>query len=600
MKIRLLAAGCFVGLCIHVDAIEWHVHPEAAAGGDGSKTKPFASLAAAVAAMPGAAAEPTVIRLAPGTHRVESALEITPAHTRGKPLLINGGGKAAISGGRRLTEWTPSGQRWTHRLAGAAVRELFVNGERRARARLPKTGWFRVDEALPDKRSGFTTQTDLPPSDGAELLFLHDWSISRVPVESIRGRLLKTKGPIGFPAAHFVIDHFEPHPRFCLENDGMFLTEPGTWCSRSTGGNQIITYIPREGETPGNTVFEIPSATQLLRVTGTAELPVRDIRFEGITFEHCRFDLPPSGYAEGQATKHVPRDVPAGSGDPHGQWKFIPWAIEVKRAVAVEFKQCRFRNMGGGGVLLGTATQSCGLENCRIEDISGNGIGIGEGAERTSADGRPWWQTHAGETATLNRIVDCLIERCGAQFHGAVGIWVGLAKDTRILRNEVRNLPYTGISVGWMWNPTPTPCSGNLVEGNHIHHVMQMLSDGGGIYTLGLQPGTVLRDNLIHDVPLNTGRAESNGMFLDEGSSGFLIEKNLIHGTDRSPLRFHKAGKITVSGNQWQLSQGIPPLRFNATDPAVVDAKDNSELGPAALGPAVKAWCERHPPPAVP
>jgi hypothetical protein len=129
---------------------------------------------------------------------------------------------------------------------------------------------------------------------------------------------------------------------------------------------------------------------------------------------------------------------------------------------------------------------------------------------------------------------------------------------------------------------------------------MQLLSDGGGIYTLGLQPGTILRENLIHDVPLNAGRSESNGMFLDEGSSGFLIEENLIHGTDRSPLRFHKAEKITVRGNSWLLPQGIPPLRFNATDPALIDARDNPELQADALAAAVSAWKEKHPAAPVP
>ena len=439
-----------------------------------------------------------------------------------------------------------------------------------------------------------------PPATGAELLFLHDWSISRVPVESIQDRLLKTTGPIGFPAAHYVIDHYEKHPRFCLEDDESFLSEPGTWCNRRLSASQTILYIPRDGETDDNTILEIPVATQLLRVTGTAAHPLRDVRFEGITFEHCRFDLPPSGYAEGQATKHVPRDVPPGGGDPLGQWKFVPWAIEVTHAEKIVFSKCRIRNMGGGGISLGTATRSCALENCHVDGISGNGIGIGEGAERKASDGRPWYHADPSEAAASNRVENSLIENCGAQFHGAVGIWVGLAKDTRIRRNEVRQLPYTGISVGWRWNPAPTPCGGNLVEGNHIHHVMQMLSDGGGIYTLGQQPGTILRDNLIHDVPLNTGRAESNGMFLDEGSSGFLIEGNLIHGTDRSPLRFHKAGNLTVTGNQWRLPPQIPPLRFNATDPALIDAKANSELTPAAMAARVAKWKTRHPAPEVP
>jgi hypothetical protein len=113
-----------------------------------------------------------------------------------------------------------------------------------------------------------------------------------------------------------------------------------------------------------------------------------------------------------------------------------------------------------------------------------------------------------------------------------------LARDTRIANNEIANHPYTGVSVGWMWNPTATPAGGNIVSQNHIHHVMQVLSDGGGIYTLGRQPGTRLVENVIHDVPLNVGRAEPNGMFLDEGSDQIEIVGNVIYGTDRSPLRY--------------------------------------------------------------
>jgi hypothetical protein len=592
MKILMGVAGCFLTIS-GLHAIDWHVVPEGAAGGDGSAGKPFISLQAAMDALPAAPSEALVLKMAPGTYRIGEALQISPAHLRGRPLRIEGGGKAVISGGRRLTEWTIENGRWNHRLEGVAVCELFVNGKRAARSRFPKAGWARVAEALPDKRSGFTAQDDLPPAKSAELLFLHDWSISRIPVASIEGRLLKTSGPIGFPAAHFVIDHYEKHPRFCLEDDVSFLTEPGTWCNQPT--SQTLTYLPRPGETLENTVFEIPIATQVLRVSGSKGEPLRDLRFDGIAFEHCRFDLPPSGYAEGQATKHVPRDAAPGNGDPHGQWKFVPWAITVEHAENVVFHQCRIRSMGGGGILLGTDTRSCVVQHGHIADISGNGIGIGEGGERRGPDGRSWQQAAPEEAATGNRVEHCLVEHCGQQFHGAVGIWVGLAKDSRIVRNEVRHHPYTGISVGWMWNPNPSPCGGNIVEGNHIHHVMQLLSDGGGIYTLGRQPGTRLRDNLIHDVPLNSGRAESNGMFLDEGSSEFLIENNLIYGTDRSPLRFHKARKITVRGNHWTLPEGTPPLRFNATDPAVVDAADNTAIAPGAMETQAKEWLARHP-----
>jgi hypothetical protein len=118
---------------------------------------------------------------------------------------------------------------------------------------------------------------------------------------------------------------------------------------------------------------------------------------------------------------------------------------------------------------------------------------------------------------------------------------------------------------------------------------MQVLSDGGGIYTLGLQPGSALRGNWIHDVPLNAGRAESNGMFLDEGTTDFVVEDNLIHDIERSPLRFHRATTNLVRRNTLVVGKGIPMVRYNRTKPEDVTKESNRVLkaGDDALGDAV-------------
>jgi len=102
------------------------------------------------------------------------------------------------------------------------------------------------------------------------------------------------------------------------------------------------------------------------------------------------------------------------------------------------------------------------------------------------------------------------------------------------------------------------------------HHVElafseRELSDGGGIYTLGFQPGTILRNNHIHDVSVNAGRAESNGIFMDEGTTGLLVESNYIHDIARSPVRFHQAGRNLLRRNTLRPGENIPPLRFNST-----------------------------------
>ena len=67
---------------------------------------------------------------------------------------------------------------------------------------------------------------------------------------------------------------------------------------------------------------------------------------------------------------------------------------------------------------------------------------------------------------------------------------------------------------------------------------------------LGLQPGSQLINNNIHDVKINAGRAESNGMFLDEGTTNVLVANNLIYNIAKSPLRFHKATTNLVKGNR--------------------------------------------------
>jgi hypothetical protein len=155
---------------------------------------------------------------------------------------------------------------------------------------------------------------------------------------------------------------------------------------------QQINYIPRGGETE-NTTLEIPAPPSFCASPARHRPnPQRCALFDGITFEHCRFDLPPSGYAEGQATKHVPRDVPPGSGDPHGQWKFVPWAIEVSYAKQVIFSQCRIRNMGGGGILLGPATVPARLKIAISTTSPAMASGSVKGAERRASDGRPWYQ----------------------------------------------------------------------------------------------------------------------------------------------------------------------------------------------------------------
>jgi hypothetical protein len=130
--------------------------------------------------------------------------------------------------------------------------------------------------------------------------------------------------------------------------------------------------------------------------------------------------------------------------------------------------------------------------------------------------------TNTVDGVRFNRIFNNQIFNCGREYYGAVGVWLGLTEGTVLSHNYIHNLPYTGISAGWRWDSYPTACSSNVVEFNQVDHVMQLLGDGAGIYTLGNQRGSVLRGNVVQN-------SRSGGLYFDEGSNGWLVESNYVN-----------------------------------------------------------------------
>ncbi len=556
-----------------------YVAPDRAVAGDGSKEHPYHSIHEALRRVAAAKHEPKTgveIVLLPGIHRIKTPIEITSAHVPSKGRLALRGsrkGETVISGGIRLKDWQVTADgRWKTKIPPEVVRsglprELFCGDQRRPRARHPNRGYLRIGKAFPDKRSGFTFRRGDLPTDyggGGELVFLHDWSTSRIRVAEVDhgASKLTVAHPIGAQAPHYRIDHFEPHPRYFLENHPSFLDQPGEWIVDSDG---VLTYYPRPGETPEQTELTIPVARRLVSVHGKDGSPVANVELLDLTFVHAAWPLPERGFAASQACSYESR----GPDGPRGR-SFVPAAVVFELATGCRIAGCRIAHLGGSGVELGSRTTDCVLEDSVLEDISGNGVNLAEGRTRRVGNGQ-WWRAAPEQVAKRNVVRYNRITGCGRQFFGAVAIWCGLGAEMRIHHNEIAHHPYTGVSLGWMWNPSPTPARGNIVSDNHIHHVMQILSDGGGIYTLGHQPGTRLLRNVIHDVPVNAGRAESNGMFLDEGSDRIEIGRNTIYHTARSPLRFHRARQMWVHDNLLVIPHSkTPAYRYNATDPKTI------------------------------
>ncbi len=397
--------------------------------------------------------------------------------------------------------------------------------------------------------------------------------MSRVAIQSIdrATHTVTLANPVGAPHDFFRMDGFEPHPRYFLENSPKFLDAANEFVVAAD--SWTVSLNLGDGVSPVTSRVVAPTLPELIRIRGTAGHPVRGIRFVGLQFRHTSCPIPDGGYAGIQASFFERRgsasleatgsDAASESGNER-----LPAAVDFAMAEDCRVESCEFRQLGGGGIYLNEFANKIEIAHCKFNDIGGCGIMIGETWSRSAADG-------TSLACRGNVVRDCSVSECGTILLGSVGVWIGIARDTLIADNSISDLPYTGISVGWQWDAVPTGCASNQIRGNHIQRVMLQLSDGGGIYTLGRQPGTILSGNRIHDIPLNAGRAESNGIFMDEGSCDILVAENEIFDVARSPIRFHKAQADTIRKNRLSTSSGADAFRFNATDPTTLDFEDN-------------------------
>ena len=549
-----LAAWC---ACSVVDlgapAVALHVALHGDDEQSGDRDRPFGSLARAQRAVRELRARghegPVTVVLHDGVYELDAALELGAADsgTAAGPTTFAAAPDAdvVLSGGSRLRGWreTRPGL-WQVTLPEVAAgrwffRQLTVDGRRARRARWPDDGVARL-RSVDEHATGFSFDRTPPPGDlaaqRAELVVLENWSVTRGAVADRAGDRITTATPMGW-IGHGTATTASPGKAAWLENARELLTQPGEWSLDPRTGE--LSYLALPGEDPSaQTVVVAPRLEQLVRVAGSRGAPARHLRFEGLRFAHTAFPLPAVGYREIQAAHY---------GTTLGAPTFVqPVALGCRYAEDVRVSGCRFTNLGASGVGVGAGCARAAIVGSTFDDVGGTGVIVGWRANAELAGGKEggldadWRDPRDAPRAT--EVADCEVRRCGQDSFGAVGVFVAFSADTRVSHNHVHDLPYTGISIGYRWNTTPTSQVRCVVEHNHIHDVMQVLADGGGIYTLGLQPGTVLRRNFIHDVRRSGtahGGAPNNGFFLDQGSKGYLLEANVVRATSGAPVRFN-------------------------------------------------------------
>jgi hypothetical protein len=527
--------------------------------------------------------------LGKGTWYLEEPITITPATGGSERSKVtwegDPGGGTIISGGREITDFHDAGYGlwWAEVDPGFVFSELYIDGVRATRARIPdetdSMPRFYLESAQwnynPDStvRNITVKLNDRGMLSGKitngefELVVFKDWTTSRFRVSGLEtdpARVFLEPPFALFDGSYNSIFAGNANRYSCfLEGDPAFIDEPGEWALDATGHR--LYYKPASGQDPEKVHAIAGKLTRLVEVAGERGNPVRNVEFRDIRFENQAFRLPPGSHDGMQAAFSYP-----GKSDPSGRPGLIDPVITMHWATGCRVDRCTLKNDAGNGICLLDGCRDNRLENLKIEDIGANGVMIG----LTRDPGMdslllPRNNILAGSTLT----------RTGSLFQGAVGIWLGFCAGNEVSGCEVSDMPYTGISVGWQWNPLPSSSKGNRILNNKIHHVMKMLGDGGGIYTLGDQPGSVISGNDIHDIlrsELNHA-SPNNGMFIDEGSKGYLVKDNTISRTAHTCIRGHRAAGVELTGNTFY-SDSLPAISHTPPYSAMIFANHDTTI----------------------
>lgn len=500
----------------------------------------------------------------------------TPEH----PLRIHNEGFALIDGSISLNNWKSQGKllvcdvpEWQ----GYPIdfRQFYVNGDKAVRARDIKVVIEDISAVLDStmKEDTFEQMARIRSFDrqdhilyvpatpairqiakqgvGHAEMILHEmWCQNNLRIQSID--IQGDSAAIRFhePESTILWEHPWPMPMtgehaspFYLANHRALLDEPGEWYHDLR--TRKLFYWPRNAEErtllmQGEAVGEVPVLENLVIIEGTPDRPVHDIVIDGIWFKHTTWMRPSqkghvplqAGMYLTEAYKLSPQMIRPDRNHKLDNQGFVgrpEAAVKVQCAYNITFDHCNFTQLASTGIDIGEYTHDCTIFGCWLYDIGGSAIVAGSFGPEAFESHMPYRPSDPLRRCDHLSIVKNGISRIGQEDWGTLGIAAGYVSNALIAYNDIRDVPYSGISLGWGWTQSLNLMEGNEVYRNYICRYAQHCYDVAGIYTLSAQPKTFITENAVEEIYHPSYVHDPNHWFYlycDEGSSFITVQDN--------------------------------------------------------------------------
>ena len=577
MKKLFLTAICI--LCSHwLLAGEIWISPKGSDFNDGTRQSPKATLTSALRqAREWRRTEDNRIQggitiyMEGGTYAFHEPVFIRPedSGTKESPTIIRSvdDEKVILSGGISINGWKKQGKVWVADVPAFKgrpldFRQLWVNGKKAVRARdvedFEKMNRIcSVDEKNEILYVPAVSIRRLIDNKGnlkakyAEMVLHQMWCVANLRIRSVEVQGDSAAIRFHQPESRIQFEHPWPRPMVTTDghNSAFYLTNarelqdvPGEWYHDIDA--RKVYYYPREGEKMQEAEVIVPAVETLVRVEGTLDRPVCHIRFEKITFSYTTWMRPSEkGHVPLQAGMYLTDGYRI---DPKMQRNYLNhpldnqgWlgrpaaAVRVVAARQIDFERCRFEHLGSTGLDYEEAVQGGVVRGCLFRDIAGNGLLVGSFSPAAHETHLPYDPADRREVCTQQHINNCYFTEIGNEDWGCLAIAAGYVGDVNIEHNEISEVPYSGISLGWGWTQTVNCMRNNRVHANLIHHYAKHMYDVAGIYTLGSQPKSYVTENCVHSIYKPGYVHDPNHWFYlytDEGSSFITVRDNWTEG----------------------------------------------------------------------